>query len=122
MTLADLWARWIKPGLKIVAAAAGAVLAYFVVREAVGLVRRSREGRVPGAGQPFRPSRGEPGIILVETPRGTEAVQLPPGITAPDVRAVLIVPAQPATVEVLHVVKDRRSASLLASGGLDGVD
>ena len=122
MTIADVWTKWILPALKVLAALAGMILTVFAAREVVRLIRQSREGQVSGTGQPFKASPENPGIILVETPQGTEPVQLPPGITAPDVRAVLVIPAKPAVVEVLHVAKDRRSASLLASGGLNGVD
>jgi hypothetical protein len=110
MSLADIWSKWILPALKILGAIAVAIFAVCTAHEVVRLIRQSREGQVSGAGQPFRASPEDPGIILVETPIGTEPVQLPAGITAPDVRAVVIVPAQPAVVEVLNEIKDRRAA------------
>ncbi len=119
MMLADFWTRWLKPALKILAMIAAAVGALFAGREIVRLIRESREGQVTGSGQPFRPSPEDPRIILVETPQGTEPVQLPPGITAPDVRAVQVIAAKPAIVEVLHAVKDRRSR--IPAAGSPGV-
>jgi len=121
MTLADFWQKWILPALKILAAVGAGILALFAAREIAALIRQSREGKVSGAGQPFRPSPQDPSIVLVETPRGTEPVQLPPGITAPDVRAVEVVPAKPATVEVVHAKVDWRSR-LSDATGLNGGD
>jgi hypothetical protein len=119
MTLADCWSKWILPALKILASIAVAIFAVFTAREIVRLIRQSREGQVNGAGQPFKASPEDPSIILVETPLGTEPVQLPPGITAPDVRAVVVVPAKPATVEVLNAVKDRRTVAPALRPGVD---
>ncbi len=95
--------KWI---VAIVAAVLGILAFIFGVR---WVVRVSRLGKITGAGQPFKPVPGEPTQIQVQTPQGPQIVLLPEGVTAGEVRAVVVAPATDAVVEVLHHATDRHS-------------
>ena len=117
MTFPEWFVKVCKWIVGVMGAVVGALAIFFAVR---WVVRASRLGKIEGAGQPWKPVPGEPSLIEVQTPQGAQRVELPEGIRAESVRAVVVSPSTTAVVEVLHETHDRRSRLPAAGSGPAG--